>query len=168
MTARPQKRNSTREMPRDQAAQGAPPQGVGGRQSHRPPLAVGGRYLPTCTQSEPRGFSPPRDPRLDDLRDIGLADHWLDVAEAIGFDAFLVAWSILDRSGPPGAARDNHRVRVPMVDRLYRHQRNRYIRELSDDGLTNTQIADRLRTEAGVTLSADGVSYVLRSGGAAG
>ena len=78
---------------------------VGERQAstHTPPQ--GGGYLEIYTFSElpirssekNRAASPPeKDPRLNQLREIGLNHIWQEVATAIGYDNFIKMWGILD------------------------------------------------------------------------
>lgn len=40
------------------------------------------------------------DPRLNEMREMGLQSVWIEVAEAIGVDAFLKMWWELDVDDP--------------------------------------------------------------------
>ena len=80
-------------------------EGVGVRQTKTATPAGGGGYLEIYTFSEldirgsekNRAASPPeKDPRLNQLREIGLNHIWQEVAAAIGYDNFIKMWEILD------------------------------------------------------------------------
>ncbi len=130
--------------------------GVGG-----PPLPApqgGGGYLDECTA---RKFAPARvtpsvaDPRLGELAAMDMPPYWLNVAAAIGVDAFLTMWRLLDseqalwRDVPGGG------LLVPL--RRYRSylrfQRNRYVEELNAMGLTVEQIREQVSKNIGEQLS---------------
>ena len=90
MSSGSEKRSSDRGMQPegDRGQAGAGPRGVGGRLGEGAGRAPGGGYPDICT-GDGSGVG---DPRLDELRAIGLADHWIRVAEAIGVDAFVLVW----------------------------------------------------------------------------
>ena len=80
-------------------------EGVGVRQTKTATHPQGGGYLEIYTFSElpirPSEkncvASPPKkDPRLNQLREIGLNHIWQEVAAAIGYDNFIKMWEILD------------------------------------------------------------------------
>lgn len=79
-------------------------QGVGARQTNPSASAAGGGYLEIYTFSEfgfrpsekNRAAPPEKDPRLQQLREIGLNHIWQEVAGAIGYDNFIKMWQILD------------------------------------------------------------------------
>ena len=90
---------------RSSKAETARLEGVGVRQTDNSPAAGGGGYLEIYTFSElpirpsekNRAASPPeKDPRLNQLREIGLNHIWQEVASAIGYDNFIKMWEILD------------------------------------------------------------------------
>lgn len=123
--------------------------GVGGRQTSRRPSRRGGGYLDKCTVLN---FSPDveqkkRDPRLDELREMGLQRVWLDVAEEIGVDALLKMWRILDRD--QASIGDDGRILVPIrsYSTFLRYQRNRYIESLSNMGMKAKQIREKLKEQ---------------------
>ena len=72
-------------------------QGVGARQTNPSASAAGGGYLEIYTFSEfgfrpsekNRAAAPEKDPRLQQLREIGLNHIWQEVAGAIGYDNFI-------------------------------------------------------------------------------
>lgn len=128
---------------------GALPIEVGARhKKHHPPQERGG-YPGVCTGSEKSSS----DPRLNELRDIGLAYHWLRVAETIGVDAFLDMWRVLDENnlGRVGL-REPVRIRVPLFDRWTKHQRNCLIESLSSENLSPEAILAEL-SKAGFALT---------------
>lgn len=134
--------------------------GVGARQAPPPPALGGGGYLDICTSANfwkksgpPEKNAAGRDPRLDDLRRMGLQRVWVDVAEEIGVDAFLRAWRIIDAD--PACSSDGTTLRVPL--RLYRtflrFQRNRFIRALADLKHSPRDIKRRLSRQFGESVS---------------
>jgi hypothetical protein len=140
-------------------------QGVGGRQEEAPLSPGGGGYQKKC---EFFNFSDHlaknRDPRLDELREMGVQRSWLEVAEAIGVDNFLKVWRILDADAT-NKTEDGRRL-VPM--RSYscfeRFQRNRYIESLVDLGLSTTEIRSRLIQQIGEKVSARHILRFRRKG----
>ena len=76
-------------------------QGVGARQTNPSASAAGGGYLEIYTFSE-FGFRrseknhaaapPEKDPRLQQLHEIGLNHIWQEIAGAIGYDNFIKMW----------------------------------------------------------------------------
>jgi len=94
------------------------------------------------------------DHRLAELRATGIANIWIEIADAIGFDAFMRVWSILDRDNLLyGGHRETMRINVPQMRTYLRYQRNSYIRSLATSGLTTVQIRDRIRKDLGERLS---------------
>ena len=89
---------------RSGTAENAHAQGVGARQTNPSASAAGGGYLEIYTFSEfgfrpsekNRAAAPEKDPRLQQLREIGLNHIWQEVAGAIGYDNFIKMWQILD------------------------------------------------------------------------
>lgn len=133
--------------------------GVGARQAGSPPPVAGGGYQDVCTTENGEKKPRRRDPRLDDLRTMGLQRAWIAVAEAIGVDATLVAWRILDAD--PQSSYDGTTLRVPLRSwRTYlRYQRNRYIDSLSSIGLPPQEIQRRLQRQLGEHVS---LSHIKR------
>lgn len=131
----------------------------------------GGGYLDICTSAEfqkkkaatPQKNGAPRDPRLNDLRRIGLQSVWLDVAEEIGVDAFMRIWRIIDAA--PECAYNDTALRVPI--RMYRvflrFQRNQYIRELSGAGLSFSAIKRRVARQLGEQVSIRHIKRIAAS-----
>lgn len=127
------------------AAGGHADQGVGGRHDAPGTPPQGGGYQGICTPRKfPRLADPPgvRDPRLDDLDRMGMPAHWIKVAEAIGVDAFLTMWRVLDSEPSlwddiPGSPMH---IRLRRYESYLRYQRNRLIETLSDRGFSIEQI----------------------------
>lgn len=126
--------------------------GVGARQARPRPSAGGGGYQDVCTGHKSGKKTTPRDPRLDELRRMGVQRVWVDIAERIGVDAFLVIWRIMDAD--PTCSVDGTMLRVPLRPyRAYlRYQRNRYIETLADEGLSPREIKARIEQQLGEKL----------------
>jgi hypothetical protein len=127
--------------------------GVGGRQGQGTPPPWGGGYQDNCI---PLNFGAPkknRDPRVDEFYAMGLPQMWLDVVDAIGVDAFLAVWRILDAH--PNNYEDNGMKLVPIrrYSSYLKYQRNRYIEALVAQGLTTHDIKRRLESQLCETVS---------------
>lgn len=142
------KRNSesgTASLPGDE---GGARVGVGGRQDNPLPSTGGGGYLDTCSilNFRPRNGQKNRDPRLDELHQMGLQRVWLEIAETIGVDGFLATWRLLDAAFQ-SSMEDHGRMLVPI--RAYRtflkFQRNRYIHTLVSMGMSTREIREKVR-----------------------
>lgn len=165
MSEEEEKRNSTTGIDQGDQVRGGSDRRGGGSAGPPRPLARGGGYLKNCTILN---FQPvaekKRDPRLDELREMGLQRAWLEVAEAIGVDAFLKAWRILDADGSNKT--DDGRRLVPM--RSYgcfeRYQRNRYIETLVGAGCTPDEISHLLHQQIGEKISARHILRFRRRG----
>jgi hypothetical protein len=155
-----EKRNSREGIDQVMTASDSDEGGVGGRQGEAPPGLGGGGYPKNCkilnfsTITEKK-----RDPRLDELREMGLQRSWLEIAEAIGVDSFLTIWRILDADKTNKT--DDGRRLIPM--RSYscfeRYQRNRYIETLVNAGATPAEISTHLLQQIGEKISA---RHILR------
>lgn len=130
------------------------PQGVGGRQAAPPLPAGGGGYLDICTVFKFRAADgqKKRDPRLDELISMGLPRTWLQVAEAIGIDAFLAMWRILDADE---SLHEDNMVQAHLRPyRSYlRFQRNRYIETLASLRVPCATIREMLKRQLGEEIS---------------
>lgn len=133
-------------------------QGVGGRQAPSPSPPRGGGYLSSCTTSN---FSQ-TDHRLDELRTMGLAAHWIKVAEHIGFDAFDRLWRILDGDPALDSGRGYLELRLRPYHSYLRYQRNRYIEELVGRGLTPKEIMGMIRSNLGEVVSIRHISRIAK------
>lgn len=84
---------------------------------------------------------------------MGLPRVWLQVSEAVGVDAFLKMWRIIDAD--PSAWHNDTilRVRLRPYRSYLRYQRNRYIEALTAQGLKPDEIQRRLRKQLGEDVS---------------
>jgi len=149
-----EKRNSEQGTDQASGGDGALPQGVGGRQDEPPPPAGGGGYQDICGVFKFRPGDAPkkRDPRLDELIAMGMPRTWLQVAEAIGVDAFLQMWRILDADE---SLHEDNMVQAHLRPyRSYlRFQRNRYIETLAALRVPTSTIRDMLKRQLGEEIS---------------
>lgn len=156
MVGENEKRNSGAGIEQKQGVDQALPQGVGGRQGNPPPPPGGGGYLDTCGFFKFRPAAPgaekKRDPRLDEMVAMGLPRTWLQVAEAIGVDAFLAMWRILDADE---SLHEDNMVKAHLRPyRSYlRFQRNRYIETLAALKVPCATIRDMLKRQLGEEIS---------------
>ncbi len=137
------------------------PLGVGGRRrSDRTPV-VRGRYPDVCNVFEiDLGVKKTSgaDPRLAELAQMGLADYWLQVADYLGFDAFLGMWRILDanRNSIPASNRSGGNSMAPTL-RTYsnylRFQKNRFVETLAAQGIEPKEIQKRVATQLCESIS---------------
>lgn len=91
-----------------------------------------------------------RDPRLAELRKIGIKRIWLQVAERIGVDAFLEMWRILDDCDE---RKKGAYLYIPTFSTFLRYQRNQFIRTLAGAGLPSAAIRDRVKRDLRERLS---------------
>ncbi|MGR8932107.1 MAG: hypothetical protein ACU836_15860 [Gammaproteobacteria bacterium] len=149
-----EKRNSNKEMPTSLP-------GVGARHGHHPPLAGRGGYLDICNGEKfSEKIAPRGDSRLRELKEIGLATHWLEVAETIGVDNFLAMWKVLSKSD--AVQNERHRTYVPQYDSWLRYQRNRVIISLHNDGLNAAEIMTRIKNDLGENIGIDQIKRVIK------
>lgn len=147
------KRNSGREMT------GAG-QGVGARHGQSAPPTGQGGYLNICNSDRfSKKNAPHDDSRLAELREIGLAAHWIDVAASIGVDNFLTMWAIL--SNCDAVQDEKHYAYVPRFSVWMRYQRNRVIMSLHADGLCAQEIRVRIRDDLNETVSVDHIKRII-------
>lgn len=124
--------------------------GVGGRHSRRPHGPGGGGDLGTCNFSK---FPPePGDPRLDDLRAIGLQPCWRRIAALIGCDLWDKVWRLLDEDATRG---NDGAMYIPLRSyRSYlRYQRNQLVRTLYAGGMRINDVQDEVHKAVGERLS---------------
>lgn len=123
--------------------------GAGARQTNPTPQPGGGEYQNICTvlNFDASAAEKKRDPRLEELRQMGLQRIWCDVAEVIGVDALLKMWRILDSD--PESIGDNGRLILPLCrySTFLRYQRNRYIETLADMGVKPREIQRILKSQ---------------------
>lgn len=154
---------------------GEPP-GVGGRQAYEPGPAGGGGYLNKRNPSEvakgavkkiakfrkPHAVGEngagPEDLReeslLEELEAMGVSRVMLKVAHAIGFEAFMTMWRILDAA--PETLTDSGSsiaVRMQRLGAYKRYQRNRFIEAMVAMGMTHPEISRSVRVELGENVT---------------
>ena len=128
----------------------APPGGWGGsRDECTAPNSAVGRAAPRADA----------DPRIRELRRMGIGRVWIEVARAIGFEAFIAAWQVLDSL--PDVVDERHRVCVPRFTTYLRFQRNELIRGMAARGHSRPQILQELRRQVGENLSEEHLSRIL-------
>lgn len=125
---------------------------VGGRQECLRLAPRGGGYPDICMPTDAALSAPARaaDPRLAELRRVGLPRIWISVAQAIGFDAFVAMWRVLMQGGHID---ERCRVVVPNYSKYLRFQRNQLVRQLILDGYGVQEIQAQLLQTTGETLS---------------
>ena len=103
-----------------------------------------------------------RDPRLDELNQMGLQRVWLVIAERIGVDNMLVMWRILDSD--PSSIGDDGRLLVPIrsYSTFLRYQRNRYIESLNSLGLKPIEIQKKLKDQLCEQISIRHISRLIQ------
>lgn len=153
-----EKRSSTHEATEPSAAGQGHVHHPGGsaEQADLPPAGAG--YLDGCIYvSRPSGA----DPRLAELREIGLDRRWLAVARTIGVDSFLAAWKVLDEfTDETGETRMCiHRFRE-----WRRVQRNREIRRLDQEGYSSREIRTEIQRRFRESLSKRHIDRIIAAG----
>jgi hypothetical protein len=99
---------------------------------------------------------------IDTLAASGVGEAWLRVARRIGFEAFMAAWSELDRA--EDLLDERRRVRVPQLSAtLFRVQRAQIIRQLGAQGLKAPDIMAALPHRLRVRISRRSVFRILRA-----
>ncbi len=147
------KRNSNIGMTRDSY-------GVGVRHGLTASPGGQGGYLNICTTDRfSKKNGPGDDSRLAELREIGLAAHWLDVAASIGVDNFLTMWAIL--SGCDAVQDEKHYAYVPRYSVWMRYQRNRVIMSHHADGLCAQEIRVRIMDDLNESVSVGHIKRVI-------
>ena len=134
-------------------------EGVGARHKDHFQSQEGGGYLDNCTDFE-IFEKKSRDPRLDELDDMGVGGFWRDMANEIGFDAFMVVWERL--SGQAASRDDGNRVYVPRFDAFMRYQRNRFLLSLASTGLKSKEIRVHVLSELNEDISVNHISRLIR------
>jgi len=118
----------------------------------------GGGYQDVCTKTGARIGAPAAaaDPRLAELRRVGLPQPWPRVAALIGYDAFMTLWQALATVDGVGS-RD--RIVMPKLSTYMRYQRNQLMRSLAAEGLDLDQIRQHLTT---ITSDVPTTSHIRR------
>lgn len=115
---------------------------VGGRLPARPFSQEVGGYLDIQPVSN---FRAAADARMDELRTMGLPAPLLRAAEAIGVDAFLAFWRIIDQEQAYRADNGNIELKMRSYRSYLRFQRNRYIEQLATTGMPPAEIQNAVR-----------------------
>lgn len=111
-------------------------------------------YLDICNDSDvlEKNFF---DPRVGEIRKIGLSACWVEIAEEIEFEAFLKVWQKLDAA----SSIDERGLYVPKFSSWLRYQRNRVIISLRDAGMSYPDIKRRIKAELSEDVS---VAHIRR------
>lgn len=153
-------RNSNIEMKDMNSSPDSDLEGVGGRQELGDTLSRGGGYLDVCTKTARSIYDKMLiDSRIDELKAHGLADIWIEVAEAIGYDDFIYIWQILDKKNIEMSHRDNARIRIPIFSKFLKFQRNKYIFHLSEKNETPESIQKILKRDLCENLT---IHHIIR------
>lgn len=137
--------------------------GAGVRHSHDHPPPPGGGYLKNCTVFKPLDEKKcERDPRLDELRLMGIHHTWQKVADAIGMDNFLAMWRILDAEPQFQCERSGLRMKLRSYKSYKRFQRDRLIVAHSAHGLPIKLILSRINESLCENLSENNLSSVIK------
>ena len=139
-------------------------QGVGARQGDLFAPAGGGEYLNECTSSKIWEKA-----KLRELADMGLPSVWLRVADAIGYDKFLVFWRILDTAAELREVRRSENesmieVQLRRFSSYKRYQRNRFIEALASAGLPTTAIQQAVKQRLGEKLHVRHIRKLAKRG----
>ena len=139
--------------------------GVGGRQAspHHPAGGGGYQNIFTVLNFHLDGEQKKRDPRLKELREIGLQRVLQDIAAAIGVDNMLKMWRIVDEIAPRLGDSGEIRLQFPRYKSYLRYQRNRYIETLVWLGHNHSTIREMLNKQLGELLSKRQLSRVVKN-----
>lgn len=132
--------------------------GVGARQTHQDGASRGGGYLKTCGSQNFESA----DPRLDELRAIGLPKVWMAVAERVGFDAWMDVWRMLEAEEAWHEGEGTLRMRLRRYTAYQRYQRNRYIEALARQGIAPAAARKLLAKNLGEFLTEKHVGKLMR------
>jgi len=140
--------------------------GVGGRQEGSQAPTGGGGYLDECTISGPslkNSRSAANDPRLNDLRSIGISQKLFAVAEVVGFDYFIEIWKIFDQENlnRSRCSSVDVRIGIPRFRSYLLFQRNKYIAALADEGYSTKEISRILKKELCDSVSLRHISRIV-------
>lgn len=134
----------------------APP-GVGARQAFPTPPRPGGGYQDICVDFEFEG----RDPRFVEITKMGMPKIWIEVAAAIGMDAFLCMWRTLDGNLDRRVGSMLEFSIRPYRSYL-RYQRNRYIETLVQSRVPLNEISARVSAQLCEPISRSHITKILK------
>jgi len=137
--------------------------GVGAR--HRQADRAGGGlgYLDIYTKTESSiQKNRASDPRILQLKKMGLNWRWIRIAERIGFDTFIQTWALISEMFD----NSNSCIRppIPHVQKLLRFQRNILIHRLHAQGCSVRHIHETVRHAYGVSMSHRSIRDVIYVG----
>lgn len=136
---------------------------VGARQASMRLPQRGGGYPDVCTIFGAAVPAPNAagadDPRIDELRIVGIPRIWIRVARVIGFDAFVSMWQVLMQATHVD---QRSRVVVPNYTRYLRFQRNRLIRQLVSEGHGVDEIREVVKQVTGEVVSESHIRHASR------
>lgn len=124
----------------------AQPTRVGVRHSPTTSHSQGGGYLQNCTIFKPLDTQTERDPRIDELKKMGLHIAWIRVAEEIGFDNFLKMWRVIDGEEKFQDERYGLLMSLRRYNSYKRHQRYIYIMNCYKSGHDYEKIAKKINS----------------------
>ena len=136
--------------------------GVGARhkQPGRAPGGVG--YLTICNALKSSvQKNRALDPRISQLKKMGLDWKWIKIAENIGFDAFLNMWTLM--SDLFDDDRSCIRASIPHVKKLIRFQRNMLIQNLHAQGKDIQAIGDEVQNTYDITMPHSTIRDVINA-----
>lgn len=159
-----EKRSQTTGIAQDDSVADRTVYGVGGRQGLTAGLGRGGGYLdayPVSELPDEAKKNRARDPRLDELRAMGMHHCWQKVAAEIGMDAFLAMWRILDSEEQWRHPKGGLELTLRRYRSYEHHQRDAYIKQLANIGLSALDVRKRLTDALGVSLEVKRIKEVI-------
>lgn len=133
--------------------------GVGGRPESGTVPTEGGGYQDIYSVFA-QSVEKKRDARLEELRDVGLSNVWVAIAETVGVDAFLEVWRVLDDQVAqvnPG----QREIYVPLFGSYMRFQRNRFIVSLGSQNVPHQEIKKMVKLYLCEDISSRHISRIL-------
>jgi len=117
--------------------------GVGGRHKQSQPSFEVGGYLDICNISDFDFLASTRksDPRIKALHDMYVGEEWIQFAEIVGYESFMVLWMKF------GEENNSKCLYVPTLSKYVRYQRNLLILKLFDEGYRSNQIKKHIKRE---------------------
>jgi len=134
--------------------------GVGARHRQMNVATGGVGYLDVYTKIE-SSIQKKRasDPRITQLKKMGMDWRWIRIAQQIGFDAFIQTWALISDMFEDD--RPYVRASIPHVKKLIRYQRNILIRRLHASGHNVRHIQDVIEKTYMISMSRRAIRDVL-------
>lgn len=139
-------RNTNQQIPAEPPTQAQPHPGVGGRHQEPPPASQGGGYQTICNVSGgplSAKAAAAGDPRLRELRGMGMHPLWIIAAAEIGWDNFVRLWEAF--SANTDMLDGRNRITLPSIETYRRFLRNEAIRDMLRAGAGPEAICETLR-----------------------